>query len=51
MIVDGAADRSGRAGSAIGMAVEMVTHRIKDGSKQGMLVYGHKIRPVMPVAK
>jgi len=32
----------------IGMPVEMVTRRIKeDGSKQGMLVYGYKFRPVM----
>ena len=32
----------------IGMPVEMVTRKIRqDGSKEGILVYGYKFRPVM----
>jgi uncharacterized OB-fold protein len=32
---------------AIGMAVEMVTRRLKDTGDEGVLVYGYKFRPVI----
>ncbi len=32
---------------SIGMAVEMVTRRLKDTGDEGVLVYGYKFRPVI----
>jgi uncharacterized protein len=32
----------------IGMAVEMVTRRLRSNGKDGHLVYGYKFRPVLP---
>ncbi len=31
----------------IGMPVEMVTRRLRDDGKRGMIVYGYKFRPVL----
>lgn len=32
---------------AIGMPVEMVTRKLKDGGEEGMIVYGYKFRPII----
>jgi len=32
----------------IGMPVEMVTRRLREDGKRGMIVYGYKFRPVLP---
>ncbi len=32
----------------IGMPVEMVTRRLRDDGKRGMIVYGYKFRPTLP---
>lgn len=35
----------------IGMPVEMVTRRIREEGKNGMIVYGYKFRPVLGEVK
>ena len=35
----------------IGMPLEMVTRKIREDAEHGLIVYGYKFRPIVPVAK